>query len=333
MQKEGIVGLGFRSNAKLEARVELFVFRIPVLGVGRIRHHSVNEQGIVGLFLVLDGVEPGPVVFERVAIACHDVVGKNSTHDQIHTREVVRVLLKLLRIILDGVRVAVASRNGLADIDKQRARTARGVVDGDVLASGKVPRDYLAHEHGHLVRRVELAGFLAGVGGEVADEILVDEAEHVVVLTTVHRDVLDEVDEVASSLGLAPCVGAELGETGLQRVEDAVEDTLAGGVDVAAKGGEGVANVRNLEVAALGDPSGEEILVGDEVAALALDGLDRLLVIFHEARQILLGEITCLQAGDFGLGEELVEDETQDIILVFICLDFRAHLVGGLPYL
>lgn len=183
------------------------------------------------------------------------------------------------------------------------------------------------------MRRVELAGFLTGVGGEVADEVLVDEAEHVVVLATVHRDVLDEVDEIASGLGLAPCVGAEFGETGLQRVEDAVEDTLAGGIDVAAKGREGVANVRNLEVAAFGDPGGEEVLVGDEVATLALDKLDRFFVVFHEARQILLCEITCLQAGNLGLGQELVEDEAQDVILVFICLDFRAHLVGGFPYL
>ena len=183
------------------------------------------------------------------------------------------------------------------------------------------------------MRRVELASFLTGVGGEVADQVLIDEAKHVVVLATVHRDVLDEVDEVASGLGLATCVGAELGEARLQRVEDAVENALAGRVDVAAKGREGVANVRNLEVAAFGDPGGEEVVVGDEVAALALDELDRFFVVFHEARQILLGEITCLQAGDFGLGEELVEDEAQDVILVFICLDFRAHLVGGFPYL
>lgn len=160
------------------------------------------------------------------------------------------------------------------------------------------------------MRRIELACFLTGVGGEVADEVLVDEAEHVIVLATVHRDVLDEADEVASGLGLAPCVGAELGETGLQRVEDAVKDALAGRVDVAAKSREGIANVRNLEVAAFGDPGGEEVLVGDEVAALALDELDRLLVVFYQVGQVLLGEVARLQAGNLGLGQELVEDES-----------------------
>ena len=135
MQQKGVVCLGLGRHTELEARVELLVFRIPVLGVGWIRHHGIDEERIVGLILVLDGVEPGPVVFERVTIARHDVVGEYSAHDQIHAREVVRVLLKFLRIILDGVGVAVASRHCLADIDKQRARSARGVVDGDVFAS------------------------------------------------------------------------------------------------------------------------------------------------------------------------------------------------------
>ena len=49
------------------------------------------------------------------------------------------------------------------------------------------------------MRRIELAGLLTRIGSKVADEVLVDEAEHVVVLATVHRDIFDEVDEVAGS--------------------------------------------------------------------------------------------------------------------------------------
>lgn len=194
-------------------------------------------------------------------------------------------------------------------------------------------RCHLAHEHGNLVRGVELAGLLAGVGGEVADEVLVDEAQHVVVGPAVHRDVLDEVDEVAGGLGLAARIGAQLGEARLQRVEDAVEDALAGRVDIAAEGGESVAYVRYLEVSALCHPGGEEVAVGDEVAALALDELDRLLVVFHQAGQVLLGEVARLQAGNLGLGKELVEDESQNVVLVLVSFDLGSHLVGGLPYL
>ena len=294
MQQKGVVCLGLGRHTELEARVEFLVFRIPVLRIGWVRHHGINKQRVVGLVLVLHRVEPRPVVLERVAVSGHDVVGKDAAHHQVHAREIVGVFLELLSVVLNGVRVAIAARHGLADVDEQRARSTRGVVDGDVLASGQVPRDDLAHEHGNLVRGVELAGLFAGVGGEVADEVLVDEAQHVIVLTAIHRDVLDEVDEVAGCLGLAARIGAQLGEARLQRVEDAVEDALAGRVDVAAKGREGVAHVRYLEVAALSDPGGEEVVIGDEVAALALDEINRLLVVFHQAGQVLLGEVAHL---------------------------------------
>lgn len=196
-----------------------------------------------------------------------------------------------------------------------------------------MPRDDLAHEHGDLVRCVKLAGFLAGVSGDVADEVLVDEAEHVVVLPAVHRDILDEVDEVASGLGPAWIISSQLGEARLQRVEDAVEDALACRFDVATEGGKRVAHVRYIEVAALCHPGGEEVVVSDEIAALALDELNRLLVFFDKAGQILLGEVAHLQAGNLGLGQKLVEDKSQNVILVYVSLNLRAHLVGRLPYL
>ena len=75
MQKEGVIGFGFGSDAELEARIELLVFRVPILGVRGVRHNGIDEQRIVGLVLVLDRVEPGPIVFERVAVARYDVVG------------------------------------------------------------------------------------------------------------------------------------------------------------------------------------------------------------------------------------------------------------------
>ena len=38
-----------------------------------------------------------------------------------------------------------------------------------------------------------------------------------------------------------------------------------------------------------------------------------------------------MQTSDFGLGKELVEDEAEDVILVFVGFDLRAHFVGRLP--
>jgi hypothetical protein len=62
------------------------------------------------------------------------------------------------------------------------------------------------HQQRYLVRRVELARLLPGVGGEHTDEIFIDEAENVVILLAVHRYDLYQLDEVADGLSL--CAGA-----------------------------------------------------------------------------------------------------------------------------
>ncbi len=73
------------------------------------------------------------------------------------------------------------------------------------------------------MRGVELAGLLAGVGREVADQVLVDVAEHIVALLAVHRDVADELQQRADRLGLRPGGVPQLREAGLEGVEDLVE--------------------------------------------------------------------------------------------------------------
>ena len=96
-------------------------------------------------------------------------------------------------------------------MDQQRARATRGVVDIDFFTAGEMPGHYFAHELRNFARRVELTGLLTRIGSEVANQILIDEAEGVVVLPAVHRNVLDEVDEVASGLATAFLIGTEFG--------------------------------------------------------------------------------------------------------------------------
>ena len=67
---------------------------------------------------------------------------------------------------------------------------------------------------------VELSGFLSGIGGKLADKVFVDEAEHVVVLTTVHRNVLDERQQVSYRTGLFLVGSTELLQTRLQGFKD-----------------------------------------------------------------------------------------------------------------
>ena len=71
-----------------------------------------------------------------------------------------------------------------------------------------MPGHYFAHELRNFARRVELTGLLTRIGSEVANQIFVNEA---VILPAVHRNVLDEVDEVASGLATAFLIGTEFG--------------------------------------------------------------------------------------------------------------------------
>ena len=138
-------------------------------------------------------LEPWPVVLERVAAAAHDVVRRDAAHHEVHAREVVGVLFELLGVVLDGSAVALLPGDRLADGDEKRARAGGRVVYGDLAASRQVLRHDPRDEGGNLMRSVELAGLLAGVGGEVAYQVLVDVAEHVIALLAVHGYVADEL--------------------------------------------------------------------------------------------------------------------------------------------
>ena len=210
VEQKGEVGLRFRSHSERgEARIRLLVRRIPCLRVRRVRHHRVHVERIVGA----DGVailEVWPIVFQRVAVPRNDIVRQDSTHDEVHARQVVGVLLELLRVVLDVVLVVDVFRDAAADVDQQGAGAACRIVDFDFPSVLQMVRDDFGHEQGHLVRRVELASLLSGVCGEHADEVFVDEAQHVVVLPAVHRNDLDQLDEAADGLCLRAGAVAEL---------------------------------------------------------------------------------------------------------------------------
>ena len=67
---------------------------------------------------------------------------------------------------------------------------------------------------------IEFTSFFTGVGCEHTDEVLINEAKHIVALLAVHRDILDELDELTDCLGLRGCAVAELRKTGLECVKD-----------------------------------------------------------------------------------------------------------------
>jgi hypothetical protein len=132
-------------------------------------------------------------------------------------------------------------------------------------------RDDFGHEDGDLMRSVELARLFARIGGEHADEVFVDKAQHVVALPAIHGDVFDELEQLADGLGLLGGGVAEFAQAGFKGLENALEETLVVRVNQAAEGGQGIAHMGDVEVALVLDPGGKQMRVGNEVADVALD--------------------------------------------------------------
>ena len=108
-----------------------------------------------------------------------------------------------------------------ADVQQQARRADAGVIDLDVAFVAAVFEafgDDARHQGGHFVRRVESAVFLR-LGRELLDQVLVDVA-HYVIGARLGRYLRDEVDDVADGLVAAADVLAQLGEAGVERVED-----------------------------------------------------------------------------------------------------------------
>ena len=213
VEQECVICFTLRSHAIIGiTRIMLLVLsRLPMLRIRRIRNYSINVQrGINMLF-----IKERPVLFECVAITCHDIVRKNTTHDQVHTGKVISVFFKLLGIILDIILAAHMFCGALTNIDKQRTGTTRRVVNLNLVTIAKMISHDLRHQQGNLVRRIELASLLTSICGKVTDEIFINEAENVIVFFAVHRDILNQLKQVADCLGSCTRSITELRKAGV----------------------------------------------------------------------------------------------------------------------
>ena len=84
------------------------------------------------------------------------------------------------------------------------------------------------------------------------------------------------------------------------------------------------------------DPGGEQILIGDEVAEALLCArftgaliICLLIYILTDAVRVV---ITLVEPLLLLIGQILIKDKTEDIVLIFIRLDLRTHTVCGFPY-
>lgn len=79
------------------------------------------------------------------------------------------------------------------------------------------------------------------------------------------------------------------------------------------------------------------MFIGNEEADFVLAFLDGLfhvfiIVVFHEVHEFFFLPATVLgEVFHFGVGDKLIEDETEDIVFIFVGGDFAAHAVGRSP--
>ena len=229
VQQKGIVRLtlGCQTKAGI-AGVALLVGGIPCLGIGRVRYYGIYIQRVIGV----DGVgiiKVGPVLLQRIAVAGNDVVRLDAAHYQIHAGQVVGVLFQLLRVVFYIVCVSHILGNAFADVDQQRAGTAGRVIDFDFVLALQVACHNFGHQQRNLMGRVELARLFAGIGGKHTDKIFIDEAQHIIALLAVHRNILDQIQQTADGFGLGAGAVAQFGKTGFQCVEDFLKHTLVRG--------------------------------------------------------------------------------------------------------
>ncbi len=189
----------------------------------------------------------------------------------------------------------------------------------------------LAHQQRDLVGRIELTGLFSCIGSKVADQILIDKAQNIIVLPSVHGNVLNQIKQIPN--GLCPGTGAftQLGQSGKKGLEDVFENTLMRGIDIAVKGIDGIGYHAGLEVTSHIQPGRKQMFIGNKIADILANTDDYLSVIFRQAGQVLIGPVRCLQILDFFFRQEFVKDKAKNVVLIFAGLNFGTHLVGGIP--
>ena len=80
------------------------------------------------MFPRVSNVSDTAVVFKGVAVRATMLSGKYRA-SQIHTRQVVGVLLEFLRVIHDGIRIAIAPSHRLANMNQQSRGTGCWIVE------------------------------------------------------------------------------------------------------------------------------------------------------------------------------------------------------------
>ena len=182
------------------------------------------------------------------------------------------------------------------------------------------------------MRSIKLTCFLSCIGSKLTDKVLIDESKHIVVLSSIHRYILYQRKKITHSTSLLCIRSAQLLQASLQCVEYSRKHLLVSRRYQSCKSRQGITYIGNLEIKVFACPSGIKVVISNEIAQIVLYPIDCFRIFFFELAQISICEIIVFCKPNFLFGKKLIKNEAKNIVLVFISLNLRAHLVGRCPY-
>ena len=200
MQQESVVRLAFGGKAITVAGIGFLMLRVPALGIRRIGNHGVQIQGII---LLRHIIIHGPVLLQCITAAGKDIVRLNAPHYKVHSCQIIGVFFQFLSVIHDVIFALCVLGNALTDGNEQRTRTAGGIVNFNFLSIFQMVGNNFGHELRYFVRCIELTGLFARIGCKVADQVLINKAQNIIVLFAISRDILNQLNQIPDCLCLA----------------------------------------------------------------------------------------------------------------------------------
>ena len=162
----------------------------PVLQRERRIHDDAVE--------LLESVVGGEVARVAQAVALLVLPHRDAVQDHVDARNVVGGDVGFLPVQLELAHIAAVLLDMADALQQQAARTAGPVAD----ATCRLGLQHLGHQETHLGRGVELAAGLAGLAGEVADQVFVGVAEQVVgnvgAVERLAAEVVDQIDQLVA---------------------------------------------------------------------------------------------------------------------------------------
>ncbi|MPM13303.1 hypothetical protein SDC9_59659 [bioreactor metagenome] len=191
MQQKGIVCLALGCNAIAGITwLGFFISRVPVLRVGRVGNNGIQIKWVI-CPLRISIIKPRPVIFQRITATDKYIIRLNTTHNKIHSCQVVSVFLPLLRVVHYIVLIGHIFSCALTDGNQQRTRAAGWIKNFDFSLALEMVCNNLRHEKGNFVGRIEFSSLFSGIGRKVANKILIDEAQNVIILFSVRGNIFD----------------------------------------------------------------------------------------------------------------------------------------------